>query len=107
MLAVALLVNNIQRSYPAYWWTPKELRPKKEADLEKVVSKADSHETLRTGSATTRVGSDDTETLVITAQYVHWPDSLRLSQEERAMLQSLQGRMLSEKLSLSEPGRHV
>lgn len=26
MLVVALLVNNIQRRFPAYWWTPEDLR---------------------------------------------------------------------------------
>ncbi|KAM5347234.1 hypothetical protein ACJ41O_010239 [Fusarium nematophilum] len=26
MLAVALLINNIQRVFPSYWWTPEDLR---------------------------------------------------------------------------------
>lgn len=25
MLAVALLINNIQRAFPSYWWTPDDL----------------------------------------------------------------------------------
>ncbi|KAF7551193.1 hypothetical protein G7046_g7785 [Stylonectria norvegica] len=28
MMAVALLINNIQRAFPAYWWTPEDLKPK-------------------------------------------------------------------------------
>ncbi|KAI0100284.1 HPP-domain-containing protein [Nemania sp. FL0031] len=28
MIAVALLTNNIQRRYPAFWWSPKSIQPK-------------------------------------------------------------------------------
>ncbi|VTT83214.1 unnamed protein product, partial [Fusarium fujikuroi] len=37
MFGVALLVNNIQRAYPVYWWTPEDLRgAKTEAQRESV-----------------------------------------------------------------------
>lgn len=29
MLGVAMLVNNIQRRFPIYWWTPEDLRQKR------------------------------------------------------------------------------
>ncbi len=29
MLVVALIINNIQRRFPVYWWTPEDLRQKK------------------------------------------------------------------------------
>jgi hypothetical protein len=36
MFGVALLVNNIQRAYPVYWWTPENLRAEKtEGEREK------------------------------------------------------------------------
>lgn len=33
MLSVALLVNNIQRRYPMYWWSPNEVGWRKEVAL--------------------------------------------------------------------------
>ncbi|KAI1323794.1 HPP-domain-containing protein [Xylariaceae sp. FL0255] len=30
MITIALLTNNIQRSYPAFWWSPKKPQPKVE-----------------------------------------------------------------------------
>lgn len=44
MLVVALLVNNIQRQFPMYWWTPEDLRAttlpwvRRDVDLEKQLS---------------------------------------------------------------------
>jgi hypothetical protein len=44
MLVVALLVNNIQRQFPMYWWTPEDLRAttlpwvRRDIDLEKQLS---------------------------------------------------------------------
>ncbi|KAH0132437.1 HPP family protein, partial [Aureobasidium melanogenum] len=36
MLTLACLINNIQRAYPVYWWTPENLRKEtKVEDLEK------------------------------------------------------------------------
>lgn len=36
MFAVALLVNNVQRTFPSYWWTPEDLRrTRSESDPEK------------------------------------------------------------------------
>lgn len=35
MLAVALLVNNLQRRFPMYWWTPEGLPPASTAVLER------------------------------------------------------------------------
>jgi hypothetical protein len=41
MLLVALLMNNIQRQYPVFWWTPKEVgRPPKMKDDEESVGSA-------------------------------------------------------------------
>jgi len=34
MLGVALLVNNIQRRYPAYWWTAADVGRKQKPDIE-------------------------------------------------------------------------
>ncbi|KAL2158157.1 hypothetical protein VTH06DRAFT_4725 [Thermothelomyces fergusii] len=48
MLAVALLVNNIQRRFPFYWWTPGETgaywRGSKEAEAEKEKKQAGEEE---------------------------------------------------------------
>lgn len=39
MLAIALLVNNIQRQYPDYWWTAESLRHEGEDDMQKDLEK--------------------------------------------------------------------
>lgn len=39
MLVSALILNNIVRQFPMYWWTPADLRKKKADDIEKVPSK--------------------------------------------------------------------
>ncbi|KAH7126168.1 HPP family-domain-containing protein [Dactylonectria macrodidyma] len=34
MFAVALLINNVQRTFPSYWWTPEDLRQARKPDAE-------------------------------------------------------------------------
>lgn len=100
MLVVALLVNNIQRSYPCYWWTPGEVgtfwaRKRPENDEE-----AD----LRPGDEKRGGGSSGSESsvdasqgipyamdcrLVLTRHGISVPPSLELSPEEKECLEGL------------------
>ncbi|KAH6688457.1 HPP family protein [Plectosphaerella plurivora] len=53
MLVVALIVNNIQRQFPMYWWTPEDLRAttlpwvRRDVDLEKQLSTPSAAQTAR------------------------------------------------------------
>ncbi|KAL1304504.1 hypothetical protein AAFC00_003493 [Neodothiora populina] len=109
MLTVALLINNIQRSYPVYWWTARDLKkPKDLGDLEKVDSN-DSAKALRKASSTVSSRCGGAETISISAHHIYWPDSLQISDEQFVMLQRLQaelrhGLALDERPSVS--GQH-
>lgn len=111
MLAVALLVNNLQRQYPNYWWTATDLRRTKEVDIEKVPSSSPeiqkvsskssgsraSDTTLRPGEADVetreKVLDADLEKIVIEPDRLLLPDSLHLNREELELLARLQARM--------------
>ena len=94
MLAVALIINNIQRSYPVYWWTPRDLRKVKDvqdSDLEKVGSQ-NSDEVLR-GHSVARNAGGGTDAIVVAPHHLYLPDSIDLDSEEVAVLHKLQERL--------------
>lgn len=109
MLAVALILNNIQRQYPVYWWTPVDLRKIKKLDLgkddvEKVESN-DSGVVLR-GHPISRKSSSGSDAIVIGPHHMYVPDTFDLDSDEVAVLARLQARLrwdlaLDERPSLS------
>lgn len=90
MISVACLTNNIQRAYPVYWWTARDLRKKQILDLEKVESVAS--DKISRGPSLER-GVSLADTIVVASQQVHIPESFDLSEEEIALLHKLQGRL--------------
>ncbi|GAB7347758.1 hypothetical protein MBLNU459_g5307t1 [Dothideomycetes sp. NU459] len=95
MLTVALLVNNVQRQYPVYWWTAVDLRARARARdklaLEKTVSR-DSEQVLR-GQSVARHSHGDPEAIVIAADHMFLPDAFDLDPDEVAVLARLQARL--------------
>jgi hypothetical protein len=86
LLAVALLLNNIQRQFPAYWWTPADLgRPKAEEkkDVEKVPG----------GAVKSRSSCAEVERISIDRSKITLPDWMGLEDEEKEMLEVLQTRL--------------
>lgn len=105
-LMVSLLVNNIQRQYPMYWWTPADLGKKNEEDdIEKVPShrsfRQESEDTLR--QEKTLYGDDDAFMIRITSLHILVPDHLYLAQEEKGILEILQDRLREGILRPPEP----
>ncbi|CAK7200101.1 hypothetical protein SEUCBS139899_002790 [Sporothrix eucalyptigena] len=122
MQAIALMINNVQRRYPTYWWSPEEVgqfwtkRTSTKPDEEKPAAKDENampeaidegledpdpevgHVTFtRTRSSSmqlTAVGSREPHLrVVITRNAVAVPDSMFLRPEEQLMLESLSERL--------------
>lgn len=82
MVAVACVVNNIQRQFPIYWWTPADLSKPAESDIEKVGS----------GSGFSNIHEEERgqqDRIVIDNDRVLVPAWLDIGSEERAVLDVL------------------
>ena len=91
MLTIALLINNIQRQYPKYWWTAEALPRRKVNDLEKVNSNL-SEQTLRDDMEPRHV-SGGHDSIVVTAERVLVPESFELTEAELSVLGKMQQRL--------------
>jgi CBS-domain-containing membrane protein len=89
MIAVGLITNNIQRQYPIYWWTSAPLKPA--SQKEKHEKEGNTSMELRENS-TTKVNDLEKglETVIIAAQKVTVPEFIRLSYDQKAVLNDIQ-----------------
>ncbi|KAM0548456.1 hypothetical protein ACHAPJ_009942 [Fusarium lateritium] len=102
MFGVAILVNNIQRAFPVYWWTPLDLRGvRTEGEREKP---ADIESKAEEGQAETRTddeGSDTerherhdgSEIIMKPGGALVLPNNLFLMQEEIQLLEEIANRL--------------
>ncbi|KAK3313656.1 HPP family-domain-containing protein [Apodospora peruviana] len=111
MLTMALLVNNVQRRFPFYWWTPEETGQYWRENLKFGHHRSDENDgaggsgklgrstfaacTLSSGDlemsrSATRSGEDD-PSVVITrgVVHLHLPESFYLSPEEKKLLEGI------------------
>jgi len=91
MIAVGLITNNMQRRYPMFWWTSAPLKTKRELEEEKA-------EKETTETAVERQISGDSvekqeDALIVTLEGVVVPEFLRLSYDQRQVLDELQGKI--------------
>jgi hypothetical protein len=92
LLAVACVINNIQRQFPIYWWTPvdlsKRLNPRA-SDLErqKESGKLDGDGELYYETA-------DGSKIIIDSRRISLPEWISLDREERATLEVLRSKLL-------------
>lgn len=120
ILLSSLLLNNIQRKYPQYWWTPADLSKKmpgtdaeKTIDIEKTINvekttdneKAadimennDANQAASGGASsiateTTRYEDAREPLISIRADSILVPESMFLSEEEAAVLETLRNRL--------------
>jgi CBS-domain-containing membrane protein len=92
LLAVALLLNNIQRQFPIYWWTPADLGRPTEDDIDRLPSTVeDKSEEGEVGKASTLENHDMAceERITIGKDHITVPDWIALEYEERLMLEIL------------------
>ena len=89
MIAVGLITNNVQRQYPMYWWTSIPLKP---SQKEEILGREGRTSLQLTESAATRV--DDVEkgglAVIVSSQGLVLPEFIRLSYDQRAVLDELQ-----------------
>jgi hypothetical protein len=89
MLAVACVMNNIQRQYPMYWWTPVRLPvQKREGDLE-----TQSPEKTSDKKGVSEEIEYRDEEIVISARHVVIPEWITLGVEQRALLEVIQSQL--------------
>lgn len=91
MVVVGLVVNNFQRQFPVYWWTPLDVRKARMEDEETLpdarggVERKESEEEMRYEREDGRID--------ITGAEVRLPDDLSLNAEEARVLESLRRRL--------------
>ncbi|KAL4870605.1 hypothetical protein BDV12DRAFT_165879 [Aspergillus spectabilis] len=94
MMTVALLLNNIQRRFPVYWWTPLPLgKPPKKAEPRDV--DVENAPEIKQGSDSGSSEFDFSEPMqvVIRAGSVQWSDNLWLDANEKEVLERISERM--------------
>lgn len=99
MLAAAMLVNNVMRRYPMYWWAPISATPKPEHKngSESTVNneKGADEEASLEGKQSNTGNSDAEERLIVSAKEgVVVPHGLQLSSEEWRILRILEERII-------------
>ncbi|QKX61020.1 uncharacterized protein TRUGW13939_08166 [Talaromyces rugulosus] len=93
MTVVAMVINNIQRTFPQYWWTPEDLSKTKPVTDSDSALNADVEGQLSKSSLAQVEGSVDQEQVVITRGRVVVPDQLYLTPEEKTFLVELSDRL--------------
>lgn len=98
MLIVALLINNIQRKFPQYWWSPEDLSPdskrgKITEDNGGHAHDADVEKNLSISSPSHSEGSFDQPQILIRGGIVHVPSHIYLTPEEKSFLEELSDRL--------------
>ncbi len=105
-LMTSLIINNIQRQYPTYWWTPANVgKAAKEEDVEKALATAadmsDSSKLL--AIAVVQKEFTGSCSITITAEDVMVPEGIFVAAEERNILEILQGRVRDGFVRRPEP----
>lgn len=108
ILLSSLLLNNIQRKYPQYWWTPADLSKKLPGtDIEKTTDIGKTTQIEESNDANGAVSDDASSIATGTTRYedarerrisiytdsIIVPESMPLSEEETAVLETLRNRL--------------
>ncbi|KAL6706720.1 DNA repair protein rad16 [Coniothyrium glycines] len=92
MLLVGLVINNIQRQFPMYWWTPLHVG-KPEVRDEETLPEGQGGLERRKESEHKQHCDQDVEKIEIRGTEVILPDKLSLNEEEAKVLESLKERL--------------
>lgn len=106
LLAVALLLNNIHRQFPVYWWTAADLRrPLKADDIERFATGTEKSEEPATTASSSISHVMDEKRIVISKEHILAPDWMGLDDEEKAALEILHTKLMNwcEKGDIVEP----
>ncbi|KAJ4991743.1 HPP family protein [Stagonosporopsis vannaccii] len=91
MVIVGLFLNNIQRQFPIYWWTPLDIRKAKKEDIETVPDARGGLERRETEKE--QRYDQPAERIEITGAGVSLPEALSLNKDEAELLEKLQERL--------------
>jgi hypothetical protein len=91
MLAVGLVINNIQRQFPVYWWTPLDVRKARVEDEETVPDARGGIEPKK--SLEQQRYNREEDRIEINGAEVMLPDNLSFSLEEMKVLERLRERL--------------
>ena len=91
MMIVGLFLNNIQRQFPVYWWTPLDIRRAKKQDIETVPDARGGLERRETEEE--QKYDQPYEKIEITGAEVILPEALSLSKDEAELLERLRKRL--------------
>ncbi|KAF4625518.1 hypothetical protein G7Y89_g12647 [Cudoniella acicularis] len=90
MVGVACIINNIQRQYPIYWWTPARLsETKKASDIEKFQEGSKDGVTETEIESYFEFASQEASYIVIESGRIIVPNWISLEAEERGILEIL------------------
>lgn len=109
MLVVGLIINNIQRQFPIYWWTPLDVKRTKVRDVETVPDGRGGLE--RRQSELEQHYDQEGEKIEINGAEVILPEDMSLNDEEAKILEKLRNRLqhrvdaMAEKRANSDSGR--
>jgi hypothetical protein len=107
MLFVACLLNNVQRRYPLWWWSPLETgmiyRRRRQSDAEQLKPASESSSTSQSVHHREDIlGAPNEESIVLAANgSLSVPHGIELDQHERAVLQRLLDRLQMSNRGLS------
>ncbi|KAF5526372.1 Transmembrane protein [Colletotrichum aenigma] len=95
MLATALIINNVQRRFPMYWWTPEDVRqhrvPWKRRGDEESYGKAEAEEVESRSRSESTVKPDPV--LIMRPGEVIVPEHMFITPEEKLFLEQLSNRL--------------
>ena len=92
-LIVSLIINNIQRRYPTYWWTPVDLA---KGPRGKEIEKISSSDAIGDGVEkypSKQVEVEGEHTILITPERIVVPGYMLLACEEKEFLEILRNRL--------------
>lgn len=97
MQCVALLLNNIQRRFPAYWWTPKEVGQRWQTQSTSEGGKGESEFDIEKGAKWQHVASkhrdgdegQGKQGILIAKGLISVPDDMHFTSEEKVFLEEL------------------
>lgn len=91
MIIVGLFLNNIQRQFPVYWWTPLDIRRAGKEDIETVPNGRGGVE--RKESEGEQIYDQPYEKIEVTGAKIILPEALSLNKDEAELLERLRERL--------------
>jgi hypothetical protein len=91
MLVVALLINNIQRQFPVFWWTPRDVGIQRRPDIESSGKNGNGEKSETSPASVGRSGFK--QTIVINSERILIPEEFPLDAEQIEVLEILRIRL--------------